>query len=171
MDLCQRRIEKQDRRLFIHQNPKKADGTTCCYRSVTTGNPKHEALNPKQIQMTEIKNSKQYDLEERTFQFAKRIRDFVKKIPRTISNIEDGKQLVRSSGSIGANYIEANESLSKKDFSMRIKISRKEAKESKYWLSLIDVDSGEELEEERQKLIKEATELMMIFSSIMRKSI
>jgi len=58
-------------------------------------------------------------------------------LPKTIANIEDGKQLIKSSGSTGANYREANESLSKKDFLMRIKISRKEAKESAYWLRLI----------------------------------
>jgi four helix bundle protein len=121
--------------------------------------------------MTEIKNSKQYDLEERTLNFAKRVRIFLKKLSRTIGNIEDGKQLTRSSGSIGANYIEANESLSKKDFVMRIKICRKEAKETKYWLLLVDIGNNQELEKEQQELIKEATELMMIFSSIMRKSI
>ena len=81
--------------------------------------------------------TKIYDLEERTLKFAKNVRNFVKEIPRTIANIEDGKQLIRSSGSVGANYIEANESLSKKDFIYRIKDSRKEAKESRYWLSLI----------------------------------
>ena len=102
--------------------------------------------------------------------FAKDVRLFVKKIPKTIGNIEDGKQVVRSSGSVGANYIEANESLSKKDFLMRIKISRKEVKESRYWLVLIDVSNIEELEKERQILIKEATELMMIFGSIIRKT-
>jgi len=78
-----------------------------------------------------------YDFEERTFQFAKAVRLFVKTLPKTIANDEDGKQVVRASGSVGANYIEANESLSKKDFVMRIKISRKEAKESAYWLRLI----------------------------------
>ena len=78
--------------------------------------------------MTEIQNSKPYDLEERTFQFAKAVRIFVKTLPKTIANIEDGKQLVKASGSVGANYREANESLSKKDFLMRVKISRKEAK-------------------------------------------
>lgn len=121
--------------------------------------------------MTKIQNSKQYDLEERTFEFAKRTRNFVKNLPKTISNTEDGKQLIRSSGSIGANYIEANESLSKKDFVMRIKISRKEAKESKFWLMLADTGENKEFEKEREELVKEATELMMIFSSIMRKSI
>ncbi len=59
--------------------------------------------------------SKHYDLEERTFQFAKNVSLFIKKFTRTISNIEYGKQVVRSSGSVGANYIEANEALSKKD--------------------------------------------------------
>jgi len=121
--------------------------------------------------MTEIQNSKQYDLEERTLEFAKKVRIFVNKLPKTMGNIEDGRQLIRASGSIGANYIEANESLSKKDFVMRIKISRKEAKESKYWLLLVDTNNNNELDKERQELIKEATELMMIFSSIMRKSV
>jgi four helix bundle protein len=73
-----------------------------------------------------------FDLEERTFTFAKRCRIFVRNIPNSIENKSDKDQLIRSSGSIGANYIEANESLSRKDFVMRIKISRKEAKESTY---------------------------------------
>lgn len=120
--------------------------------------------------MMEIKNSKRYDLEERTLKFAKRVRLFVKKLPKTIANIEDGKQLIRSSGSMGANYIEANEAISKKDFVMRIKICRKESKESIYWLSLVDINNDESLEKEGQELTQEATELMMIFSSIMRKS-
>ena len=133
---------------------------------------KSEARNPKfeTISKLEILNPKQYDLEGRALEFARAVRFFVKKLPRNISNIEDAKQVVRSSGSIGANYIEANESLSKKDFVMRIKISRKEAKESSYWLQLIDVNGNEILEKERQGLIKEATELMKILSSIMRKS-
>jgi four helix bundle protein len=120
--------------------------------------------------MSEIKNSKQYDLEERTFSFAKRNRTFVKKLPKTIGNIEDGKQLIRSSGSVGANYIEANEAESKKDFIHRAKICRKEAKESRYWLGLIDANGDKELEKEKQELIQEATELMNIFGSIIRKS-
>ena len=120
--------------------------------------------------MTEIKNSKQYDLEDRTFEFAKDCRLFIKKLPKTIGNIEDGKQLVRSSGSVGANYIEANEALSKKDFVLRSKICRKEAKESRYWLSLVDTSDDPKLEKERLELIQEATELMNIFGSIIRKS-
>ncbi|MDY7032550.1 MAG: four helix bundle protein [Thermodesulfobacteriota bacterium] len=66
------------------------------------------------------------------------MRLFIKGLPRTISNIEDGKQVIRSSGSVGSNYIEANEALSKKDFIVKIKICRKEAKESRYWLRLMD---------------------------------
>ena len=78
--------------------------------------------------MTQIQKTKTYDLEERTFYFARRCRDFVRSLPNSIANIEYGKQLIRSSGSQAANYIEANESISKKDFSHRVKICRKEAK-------------------------------------------
>jgi len=121
--------------------------------------------------MRQTTNNKQYDLEERTFKFAKNTRIFVKKLPRIIANIEDGKQLVNASGSVGANYIEANESLSKKDFVMRIRICKKEAKESKYWLGLVDLGGGsQELERERMALIREVTELMKIFGSILEKS-
>jgi len=119
--------------------------------------------------MTEIPNNKCYDLEERTLKFAKEIRYFIKKLPRTIANIEDGKQLIRSSGSLGANYIEANEALSKKDFLMRIKICRKEAKECRYWLKLLDVPIS--LEKEQGFLLTEAGELLKIFCSIVNKSV
>ena len=126
--------------------------------------------------MTDNSNNKPYDLEERTFQFAKDVRFFVKKLEKTIANIEDAKQVVRSSGSIGANYIEANESFSKKDFIFRIKISRKEAKESTYWLRLIFETnqfnkpiniSNKKLAE---KLIQESIELKKILSAIIEKS-
>lgn len=111
---------------------------------------------------------KKYDLEERTFNFARRCRDYVKKLPRTISNIEYGKQLVRSSGSQAANYIEANEALSKKDFAMRAKICRKEAKESKLWLNL--TEPLEKDQQEKESLIQEATELTKIFGSIVEST-
>ena len=113
---------------------------------------------------------KTYDLEERTFQFAKRVRIFVKRLPRTTANIEDGKQVIRSSGSVGANYIEANEALSKKDFLMRIKISRKEAKESAYFLRLIQETNESAFEKEASELHNEAVELKKIFSAIINKS-
>lgn len=120
--------------------------------------------------MTKNPSPKQYDLEGRTIEFAKRVRVLVKKLRKTLANIEDGKQLIKASGSVGANYIEANEALSKKDFIMRIKICRKEAKESRYWLKLIDTEDEKEQEKERRTLEKEATELMNIFGSILRKS-
>jgi four helix bundle protein len=120
--------------------------------------------------MTEIQISKQYDLEEHTLKFARRVRAFVKLLPKTTANLEDGKQLIKASGSIGANYIEANEALSKKDFIVRIKICRKEAKESRYWLRLIETFDETGLENERKILENEATELMNIFGSILRKS-
>ncbi len=113
---------------------------------------------------------KHYDLEDRTLKFAKDVRAFVKKLPKMISNTEDIRQLVRASGSVGANYIEANESLSKKDFRMRIKISRKEAKESRFWLRLVDTNDQQDLEKDRNVLVNEATELMNIFGSILQKS-
>lgn len=119
--------------------------------------------------MSEISNNKHYDLEERTLQFAKDVRLFIRKLLKTVGNMEDGKQLVRSSGSIGANYIEANEALSKKDFLMRIKICRKEAKESRYWLRLLDI--SETLEKEKAKLLNESEELLKIFSAIANKSV
>ena len=118
--------------------------------------------------MTE--NSKQYDLEERTYQFVKNVSLFVSKLPRSTSNIENGRQLVRAAGSAGANYIETNESLSKKDFKMRIKICRKEAKESAYWLRLLVDINTEYFKEEGLFLQREAVELKKIFSSIVEKS-
>ena len=120
--------------------------------------------------MQEIKNKKIYDLEERTYQFALNCRDFIKKLPKAISNIEYGKQLIRSSGSQAANYIEANESLSKKDFAHRVKICRKETKESCLWLRLCSLGDDERLNKERQELTEEAGELRNIFTAILNKS-
>jgi four helix bundle protein len=113
-------------------------------------------------------NTKRYDLEERTLEFSKRVIRYVSILPKTISNSEVGKQLVRAAGSVGANYIEANESLGRKDFLMHIKISRKESKESRYWL-LLTIPLAE-AEEDQRSLVQEATELMKIFSSILQKS-
>ena len=118
--------------------------------------------------MASSENSKHYDLEERTFDFAKASRGFVKKLPRTVANIEDAKQFIRASGSIGANYIEANEAIGKKDFVMKIKTCRRESKESGYWLRLLDCDG--QLEPSRAQLLAEARELMKIFGAIVRKS-
>ena len=108
-------------------------------------------------------------LEERTVRFALDVRAFIRSIPRSIVSIEDGKQLVRSSGSVGANYIEACESLSKKDFLHRIKISRKEARESRFWLQMFNALAGTHAKE-RDRLIQESTELLKILSAILNRS-
>jgi four helix bundle protein len=114
--------------------------------------------------MSEVKR----DLEERTFQFAKDIFCCVKHIPASIVNREVIKQVVRSGGSVGANYIEANEALGKKDFLMRVRISRKEAKETMYWLRLLR-ETNEIPLKELDVLLKEADELKRILSSILNK--
>lgn len=111
---------------------------------------------------------KRRDLEERTFLFAQAIRAFVKVLPRTISNSEDARQIVRASGSVAANWIEADEALSKKDFIVRAKICRKEAKESRLFLRL--VDAGPETVSRRDALATEARELTLIFSAIISKT-
>jgi four helix bundle protein len=113
-------------------------------------------------------NKKQYDLEERTYEFARDVRTFIKKLPRTLGNVEDARQVINSSGSVGSNYIEANEALSKKDFLMRIKICRKEAKESRYWLRLIYTAEKREVDATRGSLMQEALELTSIFGAILR---
>lgn len=120
--------------------------------------------------MTNVNGAPNYDLEERTFVFAQAVRAFVKRLPRTICNLEDAPQVVRSSGSVGANYIEANEALSKKEFRHRLGISRREAKETRYWLRLLDLTRNASLEGERAKLIQEAAELIKIFSSMLLRN-
>ena len=114
-------------------------------------------------------DQKPEDLGERTFRFAVRVRTFVRELPRTLCNIEDVRQLVKASGSVAANYIEADESLSDKDFVLRIKICRKESKESRLFLRLLDVKGNQGLEVERGELAQEARELMLIFNAIVRK--
>lgn len=126
---------------------------------------------PSSKQVPVVKNqtvSNREPLEDRTLRFARDVRAFVRQLPQGIITIEDGKQLVRSSGSVGANYIEANESLSKKDFAMRIKICRKEAKESRFWLELFDT-LPQSLIKERNRLMDEATSFVKMFSSIVSK--
>jgi four helix bundle protein len=107
------------------------------------------------------------DLEERTFLFAQDTRRFVKVLPRTVANA-DVKQLIRASGSVAANWIEANESLSKKDFLLRAKICRKEAKESRLFLRLIETNDASAAR--REELSREARELTLIFATIISKN-
>lgn len=119
--------------------------------------------------MSNEQNNK-YDLEERTYQFAKQTCDYVKGIKKSLTNMEYLRQLLDASSSVGANYIEANEALSKKDFKMRIKICRKESKESAYWLRLIIETNDKQYEKDGKRLYQEAIELKKIFSAILLKS-
>lgn len=129
-------------------------------------NPNIEIRN--NLEARNSNGAKIYDLEARTLKFAKEVRSFVSQLSKTVVNTEDGRQLVSSSGSIGANYIEANEALSKKDFLLRIRIARKEAKESRYWLNILAASNPSD--NRVRGLIQESTELMMILGSILRKS-
>ena len=116
-----------------------------------------------------MRREKVYNLEERTYRFARDCRLLIKRLPKTLNNLEDGKQLIKASGSVGANYIEANEKLGHKDLVMRLKISRKEMKEAHYWLRLLkDMNSHQEMEVE--ELIEEAAELRRILSAIISRT-
>ncbi|HBQ50528.1 hypothetical protein A3B42_00470 [Candidatus Daviesbacteria bacterium RIFCSPLOWO2_01_FULL_38_10] len=118
--------------------------------------------------MNNDQKSKKFDLEERTLNFAKKIIDLVKILPKNSVNFEHISQIVRSSGSMGANYREANDALGKKDFYMRIKICRKESKETKFWLELI-LHNNTGLANQIEPLISEASEFIKIFSAILNK--
>lgn len=119
--------------------------------------------------MFKNQNIKKYDLGERTYKFAKNVRDFIKEVPKYNTNSIYISQLIRSSSSIGANFIEANEALSKKDFYHRVKICRKEAKETNFWLKLLDISSNLSLKSKLNSLVQEVNELMKIFGAIVSK--
>ena len=110
-----------------------------------------------------------FDLEERTKVFGIRCRKLIRRILLDIGNKEDGKQLVRASGSVAANYIEANEKLGDKDLIFRLKIARKEAKESKYWLQLLN-DLNPDQKTFSESLLFEIEELRKILSAIITKT-
>jgi len=114
--------------------------------------------------------SKPFDLEERTSEYAISVIRLCKKLPVNTINIQLISQLMRSAGSVGANYREANEALSKKDFIHRMRITRKEAKESSYWLGLVK-EANSSYIAEIEHIYKESRELRNIFSSILNKSI
>ena len=90
-------------------------------------------------------------------------------LPKDVASVELAKQLVRAAGSVGANYIEANKVLSRRDFAYRIKICRKEAKERRYWLRLL-ASLRREVERERKALAQEADEPTRIFGAILKKT-
>lgn len=118
--------------------------------------------------MSKIKVTKKFDLEERTLKFSKRIIKLCKALSKNIINNELIDQLIRSATSIGANYREANDALSKKDFLYRMRISRKEIKETLYWFKLI-LEANPEFQVRMALLLKECDELKKIFSTIIEK--
>ncbi len=118
----------------------------------------------------ETQNKRNYrELEERTLEFSKKIIPHGKRIKKDVVNSEIIKQVIRSDCSIGANYIEANEALSKKDRSHRLRISRKEAKETGYWLDILKETSVENIEEV-SALQDETRELRNILSAVIDKT-
>jgi four helix bundle protein len=120
--------------------------------------------------MVQLSNkTNKYDLEERTARFGERVIDFVKTIKETAVNKRIITQLVGAAGSVGANYCEATEAESKRDFIHEIGICKKEVKESKHWLRLLARSNPERTEEIRE-LWKEAQELLLIFSKISKSS-
>lgn len=110
----------------------------------------------------------QYDLEQRALDFSKEIYAYCKGVKQDTTNRPIISQVMRSAGSIGANYIEANDSLGKKDFAHRLRIARKEAKETIYWLKIFESDSENS---SCKQLIQEATELRNILSAIIKKTL
>lgn len=109
-----------------------------------------------------------YDLERRTTEFAKNIIRLCQSIPKTTINQQLVGQLVRAAGSIGANYREANDALGKKDFSHRLRIARKEAKETLHWLELV-AEANPSTQEGLRALWRECTELKNILSAMITK--
>jgi len=117
----------------------------------------------------QIRKKKTFDLEERTAQFAERTIDLMKKLPDNLINRRLIPQLVASAGSLGANYCEASEAESKRDFQHKIGICKKETKESKHWLRLL-ARANPEFKEEFRKMWQEAQELLLIFSKCLETS-
>lgn len=115
-------------------------------------------------------DKKNYDLEERLAQFAERVIDLAKKLPKNTINKRLVPQAASAAGSAGANYCEACEAESKKDFKHKIVgIVKKELRETKHWLRLL-ARANPEYSEECRKLWKECHELLLIFSKILQSS-
>lgn len=124
-------------------------------------NYKSQAINNNQIHKT-------YNLEKRTLEFAQNILTLCEDMPKTVINIELVKQIVRSAASVGANYREANEALGTRDLKHRMRITRKEAKETTYWLELI-LKSNHDFKADIEYLLQESKELRNIFTAILNK--
>jgi four helix bundle protein len=132
-------------------------------------NYKSKISNSKQIPITKIQNHKQYDLEDRTLEFGKRIVRLCQALPKNVVNFRLIDQLIRSGTSVGANYREANETETKKDFLFRLRIARKEGKETIYWLNLI-IEANQDLAKRIKPLQTEIEELVKILAAIIEKS-
>ena len=117
--------------------------------------------------MTNDEKMTKFDLEERTAKFAERVIDYAKKLPRDIKFQPIISQLIRAATSIGANYCEADDAQSKKDFCHKIYLCKKEARETKYWLRII-ARTFDAFKDEAKVLCKEAQELNLIFAAIIR---
>lgn len=109
-----------------------------------------------------------YDLEERTGKFGESVIEFVKKMPQSPVTISLITQLTRAATSVGANYCEADNACSKKDFINKLYICKKESRESKHWLQMV-AKAVDKLKEEADVLGKEAQELNLIFAAIINK--
>ncbi|BCU75369.1 four helix bundle protein [Luteolibacter sp. LG18] len=113
-----------------------------------------------------------YDLEERTYRFALDLRICIATYRWKRSQWTDIEQLLRSSGSVAANYVEANNAVSKADFLHRLRISKKEATESRLWLRLLGATTSDDRAKETLRtLYRESDELVRILSTILRNSI
>ena len=112
---------------------------------------------------------RKYDLEERTALFGEAVIGFARTIPQDEVTLPLIRQLVRASTSIGANYCEADDAVSKKDFRHKIGICKKEARETKFWLRMI-VAAASALRADARKLWREADELHRILAAIFRRS-
>ncbi|HVZ12594.1 MAG TPA: four helix bundle protein [Patescibacteria group bacterium] len=119
--------------------------------------------------MSQASNIKKYDLEDRTLEFSKKTIKVLSSLPKNTVNFKLIDQLVRSATSIGANYREANETETKKDFFFRIRICRKESKETVYWFDLL-IDANLDFRRELEPLMQEASEFVKIFAAIANKS-
>ncbi len=135
---------------------------------VSKSSNKLQDLNYKQNTKYKRQKSNNFDLVNRTLYFARFVRTFAKELPKNIILIDDIRQLLRSSASVGANYIEANEATSKKEFLYRLRIAKKEANETKYWLKVMDVPTTFHIEKE--KLLSEIDQIIRILGAIIEKS-
>ena len=118
-------------------------------------------------------NTKKYDIRDRTLEFAARVAKLAKTLTHNLVSYEYGKQVIRASASIGANIEEADGTLTRKDFLNKMALGRRESREAKYWLRLInraDLVNNQSNRDELNYLVKEAEEIMLILSSIINKT-